>query len=213
MDVPTGPFALLRREGRDQVEILTGPVDTAETLTDLPDDAPVLAIVPYRQVHERGFDAVDDGAPLLYLRITGTAEVPVDEVAAALPADLPAIRDGRFDVPDEDYARTVEAVLRDEIGRGEGSNFVIHRVYEADVDGDPLALALAAFGRLLRDERGAYWTFLVHTGTLTFVGATPERHVSVDDGLVMMNPISGTYRHPASGPDRYDHAKYTSGSR
>jgi phenazine biosynthesis protein phzE len=200
--MPTGPFALLRREGRDQVEVLTGPVETVETLADLPDGAPVLAIVPYRQVRERGFDAVDDGAPLLYLRITGTVEVPVDEVAAALPADLPAIRDGRFDVPDEDYARTVESVLRDEIGRGEGSNFVTHRVYEASVDGDPLALALAAFGRLLRDERGAYWTFLVHTGTLTFVGATPERHVSVDDGLVMMNPISGTYRHPASGPDR-----------
>ena len=75
MDVPTGPFALLRREGRDQVEVLTGPVETVETLADLPDDAPVLAVVPYRQVRERGFDAIDDGAPLLYLRITGTTEV------------------------------------------------------------------------------------------------------------------------------------------
>ncbi|MFL6163699.1 MAG: anthranilate synthase family protein, partial [Jatrophihabitantaceae bacterium] len=44
--------------------------------------------------------------------------------------------------------------------------------------------------------------FLVHTGQHFFVGATPERHVSVDDGLVMMNPISGTYRYPAGGPDR-----------
>jgi 2-amino-4-deoxychorismate synthase len=197
-----GAFALLRREGRDLVEVLTGPVETIETLAGLPDDDPVLAIVPYRQVRERGFDAVDDGAPLLFLRITGTAEVPVDEVAAALPTDPPTIRDGRFDVPDDEYATIVEAVLRDEIGHGEGSNFVIHRVYEAAVDGDPLAAALAAFGRLLRDERGAYWTFLVHTGDTTFVGATPERHVSVDDGLVMMNPISGTFRHPAGGPDR-----------
>ena len=36
----------------------------------------------------------------------------------------------------------------------------------------------------------------MHTGSRTLVGATPERHVSVDDGIVMMNPISGTYRYP-----------------
>jgi phenazine biosynthesis protein phzE len=34
----------------------------------------------------------------------------------------------------------------------------------------------------------------VHTGARTLVGATPERHVSVADGLVLMNPISGTTR-------------------
>ncbi len=202
MELPSGAFALLRREGRDHVEVLTGPVETVEHLDDIPAEDPVLVLVPYRQVRERGFDAVDDGAPLRCLRIDGTAEVPVGQVLAALPADPPRVRDGRFDVPDDEYARTVEAVLRDEIGRGEGSNFVIHRVFEAAVDGDPLTTALAAFGRLLCDERGAYWTFLVHTGDRTLVGATPERHVSVDDGLVMMNPISGTYRHPAGGPDR-----------
>ncbi|GAA1825471.1 anthranilate synthase family protein [Planosporangium flavigriseum] len=208
MEIPEGPFALLRREGRDHVEILTGTVETASSLAELPlrDDASagpdVLALVPYRQVRERGFEAVDDGAALLYLPIGGYAEAPVDEVLAGLPSSPPRVRGGAFDVDDASYARIVEDVLRDEIGRGEGSNFVIHRVFEASVDGDPLAAALAAFARLLRDERGAYWTFLVHTGSLTFVGATPERHVSVDDGLVMMNPISGTYRHPAGGPDR-----------
>src|SRR6185295_16519356 len=61
---------------------------------------------------------------------------------------------------------------------------------------------LRVFARLLAAERGAYWTFAVHTGQSTLVGATPERHVSVDDGLVLMNPISGTYRHPPGGPDR-----------
>jgi phenazine biosynthesis protein phzE len=205
MEIPTGPFALLRREGRDHVEILTGPVETAERLADvaLRDEAlDVLLLVPYQQVRERGFEAVDDGAPLQYLRIAQHRELPVDQVLAALPASLPRVRGGAFDVDDATYADIVGTVLRDEIGRGEGSNFVIHRVYQASVDGDPLTAALAAFARLLRDERGAYWTFLVHTGSLTFVGASPERHVSVDDGLVMMNPISGTYRHPAGGPDR-----------
>ena len=31
------------------------------------------------------------------------------------------------------------------------------------------------------------------------MGASPEAHVSARDGLVTMNPISGTFRHPAGG--------------
>jgi phenazine biosynthesis protein phzE len=205
---PPGPFALLRREGRAEVEVLTGPVETVERLADIPlPDGPAgpaaLALVPYRTVSERGFACVDDGAPLAVLRVTGHLTVPVDAILAALPADPPALTGAAFDVPDEAYAQTVRDVLREEIGRGEGANFVIHRTYRARVGGDPLRAALAVFGRLLRGERGAYWTFCVHTGTRTYVGATPERHVSVEDGLAMMNPISGTYRHPAGGrPDR-----------
>ena len=107
----------------------------------------------------------------------------------------PATTGGGFDISDDEYARIVGDVLRDEIGHGEGANFVIHRTYEAAVTGDVAVAARAAFGRLLAGEQGAYWTFLVHTGTRTLVGASPERHVSVADGLTMMNPISGTYRH------------------
>src|SRR3989440_755073 len=194
------PFALLRREGRDVVEVLTGTVDVVERLADIP--VPALALVPYRQVRERGFACVDDGAPLLVLRPSSFSEAPLGAVLDALPDTAPQLSDVDFDVSDEEYGETVRAVLRDEIGRGEGSNFVIHRTYRARVDGDPLRAARAVFGRLLQAERGAYWTFLVHTGDRTFVGATPERHVSVEDGVAMMNPISGTYRHPAGGRDR-----------
>ena len=205
MDLLSGaPFALLRREGRDHVEILAGPVQTVERLADIPLDSEVLAVVPYRQVRERGFDCVDDGAPLSVLRVTTRAEATVAQVLDALP-DVPVqVSGGAFDLDDAAYARTVERVLREEIGRGEGSNFVVHRVFEADVAGDPLAAALTVLRHLLVRERGAYWTFIVHTGQRTLVGATPERHVSVDGGLILMNPICGTYRHPAGAPDRAD---------
>jgi phenazine biosynthesis protein phzE len=191
------PFVLLRREGRDHVEILTGPVEAYDRLTDLDLSTEILAVVPYRQVRERGFECVDDGTPLLALRVEARTEVPLDDLLTALPSTAPSVTGGGFDLDDDTYAGIVGAVLRDEIGRGEGSNFVIHRVFEADVDGDPVTAALAAFRRLLCHERGAYWTFVVHTGQSTLVGATPERHVSVDDGLVMMNPISGTVRRPS----------------
>ena len=69
------PFALIRREGRAGVEIFTGDVGTVESLADIPlaPGSQALAIVPYRQVRERGFVAVDDGAPLQVLRIASCA--------------------------------------------------------------------------------------------------------------------------------------------
>ena len=56
------------------------------------------------------------------------------------------------------------------------------------------------FRALLAREPGTYWTFVIHTGERTFVGATPERHVSLSGGTAVMNPISGTYRYPPAGP-------------
>jgi phenazine biosynthesis protein phzE len=195
---PNAPFALLRREGRDAVEVLTGPVSTVDTLAEIPDEC--LALVPFSQVRERGFDCVEDGTPLAVLRIEQRREIPLAAALAALPDEPLALSRPGFDVDDDTYASIVDTVLREEIGRGEGSNFVIHRVFEADLAGDPVAAALTVFRRLLTRERGAYWTFVVHTGARTLVGATPERHVSVDDGLVMMNPISGTLRGAPSKP-------------
>jgi phenazine biosynthesis protein phzE len=190
------PFALLHRNGADHVEVLSGDVVTVPTLADIPlaPGGRTLAVVPYRQIVERGFDCVDDGAPLECLRVERTETRPLD----AFEDGPITVSGGRFDISDDEYAEIVETVLRDEIGRGEGANFVIHRVFTATVDGDPVAAARAAFHRLLTREQGAYWTFLVHTGTRTLVGATPERHVSVDDGLTMMNPISDTFRHDGS---------------
>ncbi|WP_337231406.1 phenazine biosynthesis protein PhzE, partial [Pseudomonas aeruginosa] len=87
------------------------------------------------------------------------------------------------------------------IGRGEGANFVIKRRFQARIDGYATASALSFFRQLLLREKGTYWTFIVHTGERTLVGASPERHISVRDGLAVMNPISGTYRYPPAGPN------------
>ncbi|MFE0473030.1 anthranilate synthase family protein [Streptomyces sp. NPDC058947] len=196
------PFALLRRRtpGHDHelVEVLIGPVAAHERLADLPDES--LALVPFRQIRERGFDVRDDGTPLLALTPEESYTVPLAEALEQLPAHEVRVDDGGFDVPDEDYARIVGRVLEEEIGGGEGANFVIRRTYEGDIPGFGRADALALFRRLLEGERGAYWTFVVHTAERTLVGASPEVHVRMSGGTVVMNPISGTYRYPAGGP-------------
>ncbi|GAA5615482.1 phenazine-specific anthranilate synthase component I [Streptomyces platensis] len=215
LDPACPPFALLYRRtpGREAaspvVEVLTGEVTEVERLADIPlgegvPDAPVtdaLALIPFRQIRERGFRAHDDGAPLAVLRPRETAELPLDDIFAALPAHDVRVTDGAFDVDDDAYAGIVGRVVRDEIGTGEGANFVIRRTFEGEIADFSAADALALFRRLLAGERGAYWTYVVHRpGVHTLVGASPEVHVRASGGTVVMNPISGTYRYPEGGP-------------
>lgn len=202
---PSGQsWAILWRagSGQDQAEVMTGQVEDVPRLADLPRPRagePVLGLVPYRQITERGFDAHDDGTPLRVLRPEGASayqQVAVEDLVGALPSEPVEVTGERFSVSDEDYAAIVERVIEDEIGNGEGANFVIRRDVLARTDAEPAVAALTWLRTLLTDERGAYWTFAVHTPGHTLVGATPERHVSVRDGRVWMNPISGTFRHP-----------------
>ncbi|GAA3558772.1 anthranilate synthase family protein [Streptomyces osmaniensis] len=199
------PFALLRRrtpgravEEGETVEVLIGQVSTRDRLADLPDEG--LALIPFRQIRERGFDVRDDGTPLTVLTPEESYGIPLAEALEQLPSHDVRVEGGGFDVADEEYSEIVGRVLRDEIGQGEGANFVIRRTYEGAIPGFGRADALALFRRLLEGERGAYWTFVVHTGERTLVGASPEVHVRMSGGTVVMNPISGTYRYPAEGP-------------
>ncbi|MEV7507933.1 anthranilate synthase family protein [Streptomyces sp. NPDC089922] len=212
---PPAAYALLHRPERAPgvLDVLAGDVSAPATLAELPLPGPgerepgpagprhdLLVVVPYRQITERGFACNDDGAPLLALEVTAQETVGVAQ-AAALIGDRPIELTGKhFDIDDSSYADLVRKVVVNEIGDGQGANFVIKRSFVADITGYTRHAALVFFRRLLEQESNAYWTFLVHVGERTFVGATPERHVSLDRGTAVMNPISGTYRYPGSGP-------------
>ncbi|MER8041554.1 chorismate-binding protein [Streptomyces sp. NPDC094032] len=209
-------YALLHRpgarapDGPDVLDVLVGRVSLPAALAGIPlPERPdrargarheSLVVIPYRQITERGFACADDGAPLIALTVTGQGTVPVREALARLPRAATTLTGARFDLDDEAYARTVGRVVREAIGEGAGANFVLRRTFLAELDQHGPDGALAFFRRLLEQESGAYWTFLVHTGSRTFVGASPERHVSLRGGTAVMNPISGTYRHPPEGP-------------
>jgi phenazine biosynthesis protein phzE len=195
-------YALIRFGNSDTVTLLGGTRTEFDRLADIPlesgppaADEPFdrLVLVPFRQVRERGFTAYDDATPLLAITVERQEEISIDELLTMLP-DQPVgvLERGGFDVSDEAYAELVRRAVTDEIGRGEGANLVLARSYRAKLADWGPAAALSVFRRLLETQRGAYWSFLVHTGDRYLLGASPERHLSVHGGEVAMNPISGT---------------------
>ena len=199
-----GAWAVIRRKAAPTVGLVGGTPREVASLLDIPlrsgaprpgRSADTLVAVPFRQVRERGFEALDDGAPLTVVDVEVEHEVEFEDLLAVLP-DVPLdfVDTGGFGLDDASYAGVVERVIREEIGRGEGANLVVGRHYRAvlaDWDADR---ALTVLRRLLERERGAYWTFVFFTGERYLIGASPERHVSVKSGDVRMNPISGTFR-------------------
>jgi phenazine biosynthesis protein phzE len=199
-------WAAIRLRDSATVTLIGGPRSEVASILDIPLETGVpeagrrfdrLVAIPFRQVAERGFEAHDDGTPLVVVTIDSETEVPVADLLAALP-DVPVEFDDRggFESSDEDYAKVVETIIRDEIGQGEGANLVVGRHFRAQVANMSTDVALTVFRRLLERERGAYWTYVFFTGDRFLVGASPERHVSVTGGDVRMNPISGTFRIP-----------------
>ncbi|TIC89066.1 phenazine-specific anthranilate synthase component I [Nocardioides sp. GY 10113] len=215
-------WAIIRRStrsgDRDTVGVVGGPRWVAESIMDIPlEDGPPapgrtcdrLVAVPFRQISERGFEAHDDGTPLVVVDVAEEHEFSVADVIGAIDdTGLDFADRGGFESTDEEYAKLVESIISEEIGQGEGANLVVGRNYRAVVADWGADKALTVFKRLLERERGAYWTFLFYTGERYLIGASPERHVSVHGGDVRMNPISGTFHlRPPAGETRSTEAR------
>ncbi|WP_435748217.1 anthranilate synthase family protein [Nocardioides sp. SYSU DS0663] len=203
-------WAIIRRSTRagakPTVGLVGGRRSVVGSILDVPlEEGPApdgqvadrLLAVPFRQVAERGFEAHDDGTPLVVVDVETELEYSVAEVAEAIDEVPVELTDrGGFETDDEEYGKLVDAIIRDEIGQGEGANLVVGRHYRATVADWNAQTALTVFKRLLERERGAYWTYVFFTGDRYLIGASPERHVSIHGGDVRMNPISGTFRIP-----------------
>jgi phenazine biosynthesis protein phzE len=187
------PYCLTHQDGK--THYATGRIRKQRLLSDVPRRGrwPVFSMVPFSQLRERGFDVHDGGEEILSLVTEHYQEI---ELSQAVPAgQVPPVRTlgaPSFDMDDAEFEANVARLIKDEICRGEGSNFLLSRkarIRIADFDAN---VANAIFQRLARNEFGAYMTFCFHDGERFFVGSSPERHVTIRRGVVKMNPISGT---------------------
>lgn len=192
------PYALLCRSnapgGSDVVELILGRFRSCQSIMDIPAGTRSLAVLPFSQAKERGFECKDVSRPILVLDQTSSLTFDRRKMIAAGSGTLPMAERMVFGANDSHYANLVETVIKEEIGKGECSNVVISRILRGRFALPAQSAALRLFCNLLAIESGFYWTFLVRTPGLTLVGATPEKHVSLKGDQMAMTAISGTAR-------------------
>lgn len=186
------PFCLTHSEGT--TTLTTGTILRSRFLDDVPrpnTELPVISMVPYCQIRERGYAVHDDGEPIVSLVPEASVSVELDHL---LPEHAPRFSVGpvSYAVTDDEFAAMVASVVREEICKGEGSNFLLSRKGTTHIGGFSPDVAVEIFRRLVRNEAGAYLVFCFSDGDRFFIGASPERHITIRDDKVMMNPISGT---------------------
>lgn len=163
-----------------------------ESTVDIPTGGHKFALLPYNQIATRGYECINDDAEAIVFdvhekkRLPGVDEWVVD--SGIIATDL------NFDDQDQEYSSLVESVIDNEIRKGECSNVVISRIASASTEIGRLPFATAFLKRLLTQEVGAYWTFLLFSKNFALVGASPEVHVKRENGIASMVAISGTER-------------------
>jgi phenazine biosynthesis protein phzE len=161
------------------------------------DEDCVLAVIPFRQVIEKGYACRDDKLSIEVL--VGKTRPVVDHQEFAQAGDEPfQLSEIRFEPDDAEYESLVNSVIHREIGGGSGSNFVIHRSLRAKANISRANWldkgARQTFSYLLRRDPNAYWRFWIRLPELTFVGSSPELHLGYESGRLTMTPMSGTLR-------------------
>ena len=196
------PFFLYRTED-GAITCATGKLKYVRQLADIPLKSgtssktalDVICAVPFAQIRERGFDAVDEGEPIICLEIEHSSRISVSDVVQAVGSRKISMVDaGSFDWDDSHYEKVIANIMEDEIEQGAGSNFVVPREFRQTIRDFDRDAVLSIFLNLLERESGAYWTFLLYAEGMCLVGASPERLVSSENSTLMMNPISGTFR-------------------
>lgn len=198
------PFAVLKKQHEPFVRILEGEVHSYHHLSDIPrfdspeqqhrSDIDVFSAVPYAQLREKGAD-VNDPTPIRSLVVTAETRVAVNDILHLLPELSIELSDELQYRPDDiEYARRVQSVKENLIGKGAGSSFTLSRKAETTIREYSVAKLLSIFRSILQNEYGTYLNFAFYDGESSLIGASPERHLTVENGSVKMNPISGTLR-------------------
>lgn len=154
-----------------------------------------ISAIPYSQIRERGFKVRNSELPVSCLKIERQQFIGMDELFELLPDEVIDLEgDIEYNCTKKEYEEIVEKMIQDEIGNGEGANFVTPRIGRAKIADFSVNKSLSIFKNFLHQEIGSHWTFIFFDGEKYLLGASPEAHIAFKKGRVKMHPISGTFR-------------------
>ncbi|MDI6730454.1 MAG: anthranilate synthase family protein [Candidatus Altarchaeum sp.] len=202
------PFAIIKRKGDIDALVFEGEAMELNKLEDIPgkkgkenlkenfdETYDTISAIPFSQIKERNFKVYDEGAKILCINIERQSRVTLEELFKFLPDEKIELANKlRYNYSDKEYETIIKSVIENEIGNGEGANFVIPRKGTAKIKDMSVDKALSIYKNVLRNETGSHWNFIFYNGDKFLIGASPETHISIRDGEVMMHPISGTFK-------------------
>lgn len=158
-------------------------------LDDISDQS--VSMLPFCQIKEKWYDYQWKDLPIIVLKYDDIQIVQTTEYIKTLPTDSSTPGWVTSDMNDEQFAWLVSSVI-DEIRNGEWCNFVVSRMFQVSFKEFSHDQALSLYRQLIIAEPFAYMTFLFFDGEKYFLWASPETLINITDGVVTMNPISGT---------------------
>lgn len=201
-------FCLVQKQDSEEILVLLGQARQYGYLKDIPrkhgpaGDRRIydtISIVPFCQIKERGFEVHDEGEKIRTIVVEEQIAILKDDLLHLLPTHrIHLAGEIAYDSSEAEYEEIIRKIVTDEIGEGEGANFVIPRNGTGRIEGFTVSSACSLFSALVREDYGTYWKFLFYDTSRFFIGSTPERHLLVEQGRVKMNPISGTFRKDAA---------------
>lgn len=200
----TCPFVMIRRGAEEQVQVLSGAQRHCHSLAEIPRsdgvhvpdcEVDTVCAIPFSQVSERGYETHSENEPIRCIDIAQQTRVQLQALLAGVPPIAIQLENGiQYDRSPAQYMSVDRQVIDTEIGQGEGSNFNPAMTGRGTIVEMSRAKALSIYRSLLLSEYGSYMTFMFFDGEKYLIGASPERHLTVQQKEVTMNPISGTLR-------------------
>ncbi|MFA5917461.1 MAG: anthranilate synthase family protein [Candidatus Gracilibacteria bacterium] len=191
----TKPFIIYKKKGEDFIRYFSGKVKKYNLLSEIDENLEQIFITPFSQAVERGFEVKENEEKIISIIIDKEKILTIKEFIETFEEkeiDLDGALKDNFSK--EEHEEIVKNVIKNEIGNGEGSNFCIAQKISGKIKEFEINKALTIYKRILLSEYGSYLQFLFFDGNEFFIGASPERNVSVKNNIVRMNPISGTFR-------------------
>ncbi|MCD5380660.1 chorismate-binding protein, partial [Candidatus Gracilibacteria bacterium] len=136
---------------------------------------------------EKGYETHGD-EKIIAMEVNEELIISKQLLLECLPDSEVIVGEIQESINDEEFGKMVETTKKN-IGNGEFNQLIVSREFKSEVDVTEENI-LSIYKQLLLNT-GQYLTFLFNLEEKAFTGATPERHLTIDGGEAIMNPISG----------------------
>ncbi len=189
------PFALYKKKWEDFIRYFSGKVQKYNLLSEIDETVEQIFITPFTQAKEVWFEIKESNEKIISIVINEEKIYSIDEfIKTFKEKEINLDWELMENFTKKEHTEIVNNIVNKEIWNWEWSNFNIAQKITWKIINFEVDKALTIYKRIILSEYGSYLQFVFFDWNEFFIWASPERNVSVENNIVRMNPISGTFR-------------------